>query len=177
MGTLGWLKYAVIPYRVFGGDEYDPFTNSLNLTSDVPALALGEGAYAKDIHSRKLPGLYATINELPVVTLWRHSLAVGDVVGYARHHCDWEVEKDVYHVVYPNIGWLTFGPAAHFVPVVGSFLTVGGAIVGHATGRTTAAIVESRRNRSSLRSDPRPLEGAEEVIAVKKPNLSAVATN
>jgi len=71
-GTLNWLGYAIIPNRIFGGDEYNPFTNTIILSSDVPALALAEAAYAKDIRSQRNPGAYATINDFPVLSMIRH---------------------------------------------------------------------------------------------------------
>jgi hypothetical protein len=144
VGTISWLGYTMFPIRVFGGDEYNPFTNTLNLTSDVPALVLAEAAYAKDIHSRPHPGAYATINDLPLLSMWRHTLATSDVLGYARVQNDWETEREAYHVLYPHIGSTTFGPGAHFVPIAGPFLAAGGALVGHATGRTVSAIVEPK---------------------------------
>lgn len=152
-GSLTWLGYTLMPYRVFGGDAYNPFTNSLNITSDVPALVLAEAAYAKDIHGQARPGAYATISELPVLSLVRHGRATSDVLGYARARNDWEGEKEAYHVLYPQVGSTTFGPAAHFVPVVGPLMAVGGALAGHATGRTMTAILEPQRIGSSPESD------------------------
>jgi hypothetical protein len=142
VGTVNWLGYTFVPNRVVGGDEYNPFTNTLIVSSDVPALVLAEAAYAKDIRSRRHPGTYATLNDLPVLSLWRHSIATSDVLGYARAHRDWDTERQAYEVLYPQIGSTTFGPASHFVPVAGPFLSAAGAIVGHATGRTVAKVQE-----------------------------------
>lgn len=144
VGTLSWLGYAMFPYRVFGGDEYNPFTNTLNLTSDVPSLVLAEAAYAKDIHAQTHPGAYATVGDLPLVSTWRQVRATNDVLGYARDQHDWDGEKQAYHVLYPHIGSTAFGPAAHFVPVAGPFLSAGGALVGHATGRTVTAVLQPK---------------------------------
>jgi hypothetical protein len=142
VGTGAWLGYTFFPNRVFGGDEYNPFTNTLIVSSDVPALVLAEAAYAKDVRSRRHPGLYATVSELPVVSLWRHSQATSDVVTYARANHDWETERQAYEVLYPQIGATTFGPVAHFVPVAGPFLSITGAAVGQVTGRTVARLQE-----------------------------------
>jgi hypothetical protein len=141
-GTMSWLGYVLIPNRVVGGDYYDPFTNTLNVTSDVPALLLAQAAYAKDIHSRSLPGTYAAVSELPGLSFVRSSRATSDVVGYARLRNNWEDEKEAYQVLYPHVGSQMFGPAAHFVPVAGPFLSAGGALAGHATGRAMTAILE-----------------------------------
>ena len=85
VGTLAWMHYTLLPNRLFGGDRYDPFANSLNLSSDVQSLVLSEAAYAKDIHSRRHPGAYAAIvNDMPVLSIWRRARAASDVLGYAR---------------------------------------------------------------------------------------------
>lgn len=155
-GTLNWLGYVIIPNRVFGGDEYNPFTNTMTLTSDVPSLVLAEAAYAKDIRSQKNPGNYAAINDLPVLSMIRHSKATSDVLGYARFDRDWEAEKEAYDVLYPQIGSTTFGPASHFVPVAGPFIEIGGAVVGQAAGRSVAAAQEPKPIRTSPGPRPTP---------------------
>ncbi len=147
-GTLSWVGYALFPPRVWGGDRYNPFTNSLYVNSDVPAVVLAEAAYAKDIHGRKFPGTYAVVvNDMPVLTLWRQSLAVSDVLSYARVENDWDVEKQTYHVMYPKMGEKTLGDASMVVtgPIgsisaifVGPIFGAGGALAGHAVGRSVA---------------------------------------
>ena len=146
IGAAGVVVYAVLPGRVFGGDLYNPFTNSLYINSDVPAVVLMEAAYAKDINSRRRPGVYATINELPVLSLWRHTLAINDVLGYARAHDDWDVERETYRVVYPQMG-VHAALGGHSAAALGTamplitipMIAVGGAIAGHAVGQATIA--------------------------------------
>jgi hypothetical protein len=154
-GVLNWLGYTVLPNRVFGGDRYNAFTNTLNLSSDVPAMVLEEAAYAKDIHGQRNPGVYASfVNDMPVLAVYRQAKATSDLLGYARTHDDWPVEKQAYQVMYPQIGFGVIGPAGTFIPVVGPYIDIGGAVAGHAVGRTVAAIRESNR--------PKPPEPAPE---------------
>ena len=146
VGAITCLGYTVLPNRIFGGDRYNPFTNTLNLSSDVPAMVLAEAAYAKDIHGQRFPGAYASIvNDLPLLTVWRQTRATSDVVAYARIQRDWATEKQTYQVMYPQIGVGCIGPIGFFVPVVGPFLDLGGAVAGHVAGRTVAVIEDSRR--------------------------------
>ena len=155
MGTVTWLGYTVFPNRVFGGDRYNPYTNSLNLSSDVPALVLSEAAYAKDIHSRRHPGAYAAfVNDLPVLTVFRQARATSDVLGYARTKGDWKTEEQGYHVLYPQMGAATVGTAAPLVPTVGPFLGLGGAVAGHVTGRTVAYVQRSKLPKPSTEAIP-----------------------
>jgi len=154
-GTLSWLGYAMFPNRVFGGDEYNPFTNTLIMTSDVPARVLAEAAYAKDVHGRTHPGAYAVAGDLPILSMYRQSRATSDVLSYARVQQDQHTETEAYHVMYPHIGSTAFGPAAHFVPVAGPFLSAGGALVGHAAGRTVTAL--QPKPTSAPAAEPAPL--------------------
>jgi hypothetical protein len=146
VGMLGLVGYTILPGRVFGGDLYNPFTDSLYINSDVSAVVLGEAAYAKDVRRRKLPGTYATINEFPVLALWRHVHAVNDLLGYARETNDWELERETYRVVYPQMGIHAAGGghtiATFFtsIPIYGiPLVACGGACVGHALGQSSIA--------------------------------------
>jgi hypothetical protein len=149
LGSLSVIRYTILPGRVFGGDRYNPFTNTLNLHSDVPALVLREAAYAKDVHGRKLPGSYVAVNQLPIVGLWHDVRSVNDVLAYAEEHENWELEKQAYHVLFPRVGSDAANSGAMMLPVwwEGAALGAGGALAGHATGRTIAARREMLRAR------------------------------
>ena len=144
VGTLSVVGYTLLPSRVFGRDRYNPFTDTLEINSDVPAHVLYEAACAKDLRARKHPGTYAAINELPLITVWHQSHATGDVLGYARAENDWETEKQAYRVLYSHIGSSSTSIAGPFVsPLLGPALGLGGAVVG----RTAGLAVESRRSK------------------------------
>ena len=162
LGVLSFVGYTVLPGRIWGGDRYDPYTNSLYLNSDVPAIVLHDAAFAKDIHTRKLPGSYAAINSVPGLSLWHESYAVGDVLGYARAEGDWQTEREAYCVLCSRMGVESTSVASPFVSMMlggpvfpmlaGPALGLGGAAVGHVTGRTLAA----RRAAERDDSDPPP---------------------
>lgn len=141
LGTLSMIGYTLLPGRVFGGDQYNPYTNSLSINSDVPAIALYEAAYAKDVHGHKLPGTYAVLSGLPGIAIVRRGHEVGDVLGYAQARHDWETERQAYHVLYPQMGAETASIAGPVMPVWWAMpiLGVGGAAAGHVTGRMVAA--------------------------------------
>ncbi len=151
IGLMPLMAYTLIPGRIFGGDLYNPFTNSLYINSDIPSVALHEAAYAKDVRGRRLPGTYAAVNELPFVALWRHANGIQDVIEYAQREDDWETERETYRVVYPIIGIHMAGGGTHAVmgnePLEGLFFTpllpLGGALAGHAVGEM--AIARRRR--------------------------------
>jgi len=148
-GLLSMAHYTLIPGRVFGGDQYNAFTNTLYINSDVPAVVLHEAAYAKDIHSQSMPGTYAVFNELPLISMWRHTKGVNDVLGYAQMNDDWNIERETYRVVYPQMGVQSTavgGPFLHFWD--GILLSVAGAAIGHATGQV--AVSQRTREREAM---------------------------
>jgi hypothetical protein len=145
-GLVSIAHYTLLPGRVFGGDQYNPFTNTLYINSDVSAVVLHEAAYAKDIHSQTHPGTYAVFNELPVMSLWRHTKGVNDILGYARTNDDWTVERETYRVVYPQMGVHSMSLTGTFVPWwEGILFTVAGATAGHITGQVAISIRTKER--------------------------------
>lgn len=141
VGALSVVGYTLFPVRVYGGDRYNPYTNSLNLAADVPAVILSEAAVAKDVYSRSMPGTYATLNQLPLISLWKSSNAIGDVVGYARDQDDWDLEKEAYHKLYPRFGMQTTSVGGILLPSIWlrPVLHLSGAAVGHVAGRRMIA--------------------------------------
>ena len=164
-GVFCHLHYTLFPGRIVGGDWYNPYTNSLYINSDVQALVLHEAAYAKDIHSRNYPGTYSAINHVPLLWLWRQTVCVNDILSYAQTEENWEIEQQTYHVVYPLIGahtGMSVSPLAPFgfEPVLG----LGGALIGHATGRTASAF-----RAAKLRDSDSPTE-----LAIRRDRKNAV---
>lgn len=155
-GTGMLIQYTLFPCRVFGGDHYNAYTNTLYVNSDVPALLILEAAFAKDIHSRSLPGPYAAINELPVFETWRLSYGLSDTLGYAQLKDDWELERETYAIVYPVMG-IEMALGGHSaisslapVPLVSlPIAAVGGAASGHMLGRSTIKRRERERELES----------------------------
>jgi hypothetical protein len=157
VGSLSMLGYTLLPNRVFGGDHYNAFTNSLYLNSDVAAIALDEAAIAKDIHARRFPGTYAVVTELPVVHLLRQGRAISDVLSYARDEEDWEVEKQAYRVLYARMGadGATAGASFWSVWWGGPVVGLGGAAIGHVAGHAVASRRETELAR--FNADVKPI--------------------
>ncbi|HEX7377413.1 MAG TPA: hypothetical protein VF278_09885 [Pirellulales bacterium] len=152
LGALSWLGYTILPNRIFGGDRYSPYTNTLNLSSDVPAEVLAAAAYAKDIHSQRLPGTYAAlVNDMPVLSVVREAKATRDVISYARAQGDWKAEEQAYHVLYPRIGGEVVGTPGRLVPTIGPLLHLAGVGAGHAVGRTVAYFEQPKEGKPADR--------------------------
>ncbi len=184
-GTAGLVQYTLFPVRLFGGDYYNPFTNSLYVNSDLPAVLIVEAAYAKDVHSRRLPGTYAAINEFPVLKLWRYKRAVDETIGYANLTDDWNLEKETYRVVYPlmgievGLGGQTGASVLTPLPILTvPIAAIGGAAAGHIVGQTTIRVRERQRvpehSFDTLKIDESESDTSSDADANCKDQLSTV---
>ena len=136
-GTVSLVNYTIMPGRVFGRDDYNPFTNSLYFNSGRLTDSLHAAAYAKDIHQREAPGPYATVNSLPLLSLWKTTRAVDDIVYYAQARDNWQLESGVYRDQFPQVAVETMVPAAFFMSPIGNLaLAISGGAVGYAVGRS-----------------------------------------
>ncbi len=88
LGVLSATFYTLLPGRFFGGDNYNPYSNTINLYSDVPAIALHEGGHAKDFARRENKGTYAAIYLIPFVALYHEAKASNDAISAI---CVWKV--------------------------------------------------------------------------------------
>ncbi len=139
-GTFSCVGYTLLPGRVFGGDGYNPFTNTISIYSDIPALALYEGGYAKDYAQREYKGLYALAHGLPVVGVWHVSQASADAIGYLEANGTTEEIKQGYRTLRPAYAI----DASHSLSgVVGTGIVLPAAAVGHVIGQCEAAAVKA----------------------------------
>jgi hypothetical protein len=149
LGVLGWATYAAFPERIFagfpligGGDHYNPYSNTINLYSDNPAIALHECGHAKDVASRVgWKGTYSALRILPVVPLYQEFVASDDAVDYIRTEETAQAERDAYKILYPAYATYIAGEASIFewysYPVY-----FGAVITGHIAGRARTLFVD-----------------------------------
>lgn len=138
VGALKWMKYTLVPGRLFGKDEYNPFTNSLYLYSDMPILGLSEAAYARDVSTRERPGTYAATQELPLLSIWHETLATGEVQRYVRIHGSSEDMNKIRHDLYARYGMEIAGSATQLLPDGSGLFAIIGAVGGHGAAKIQA---------------------------------------
>ncbi|MEZ6138112.1 MAG: hypothetical protein R3C53_24780 [Pirellulaceae bacterium] len=148
-GTLSVLGETLIPGRVFGGDHYNPYTNTIHIYSDVPAIALHEAGHSKDFARRQWKGTYAAVYSLPIVPLYHESIASSDVIAYLEARGTREEQAAAARVLYPAYGTYAGSAAGSVVPAYSSPLYFGGLLTGHAAGR-----LEARRILQQAESRP-----------------------
>jgi hypothetical protein len=134
-GTVSLLGETFLPGRLFGGDHFNPYTSTIHLYSDLPSIALHEGAHAKDFSNHRFPGTYAALYTLPLVPLWHEREATNDVLSYADWKNDDSLRHEVREVLYPAYGTYVGNAAGYGLPKYSLPVYAAGVIAGHALGR------------------------------------------
>lgn len=160
-GTLSVLGETLLPGRVFGGDHYNPYTNTIHLYSDIPAIALHEAAHAKDFARRKWKGTYAAVYMLPIVPLYHESVATADVFAYLEAEKSPQELAAASRILYPAYGTYAGNAAGTVFSPYGTPLYFAGLIGGHVIGRRESdrILSESQQDPASLADSALPLEG------------------
>lgn len=149
-GTLSMLFYTLLPGRIFGGDNYNPYTNTINLYSDHKAIAIHEGGHAKDFAPRKYKGTYAFFYMLPLAALYAEARASNDAISYFHAQPSARDETEAYRILYPAYATYLGGEG---VQLIGGYplIYVGAVIPGHILGHWKGARVAQRREQLRAR--------------------------
>lgn len=145
-GTISVLGETVIPGRIFGGDHYNPYTDTVHLYSDIPAIALHEGGHAKDFARRKWKGSYAFLYVMPVVPLYHESVASSDVFAYLNFYGTPDEQASAAKILYPAYGTYIGNATGAFFPSYGMPIYYASLVTGHAVGRYKARQIVSSSN-------------------------------
>lgn len=139
LGALSVLGETVLPGRIVGGDHYNPFTNTVHIYSDIPAIALHEGAHAKDFARRKWKGSYAFAYLIPTVPLYHESVASSDVIAYLEAHGTRDEQAAAARILYPAYGTYLGSAGGNILPKYSNPIYYGTVLAGHAAGRWQAS--------------------------------------
>ena len=145
IGVFAELYHTIIPGRLIGGDYYDPYTDTIHIFSDVPAVVLHEGGHAKDFAESDHPGSYAALGLLPFTSLYFEKEATTDVIRYLRAHGTAEEERDAYKILFPAYGTYVGSELGILAAPAAPVLYVTGVLCGHVAGRIEAANVDDSR--------------------------------
>jgi hypothetical protein len=132
-GVVNHLKYTLLPGRVFGGDWYNPFTDTTHVYSDIPPLVISRAAYAKDVRSRDHPGAYAASQLLPIIRMVHETLARKEALAYSERFSSDVNPSEAHRILSPDYGSSWGAQLASFLPFGAQLGRLAGAAVGHAT--------------------------------------------
>jgi hypothetical protein len=148
-GTYDLLKYTLIPGRLVGGDWYNPFTDTVHLYSDIPAIGLAKAAYAKDVHTRTLPGTYSAGQDVPILGLWHESLANAEVLDYLERRGSQPDVSEARRILIPDFGGALGSQVLGFLPYGSVYGRAAGALTGHAYRELTDSDAVQQASRGT----------------------------
>lgn len=127
VGAIAVAGYTLFPGRIWGGDNFSPWTNTVHLYSDVPELAIYQAAQAKECAKREYK--------------WFGSgklRAAGDTIAYFRNDGAPDQARNAYACLVPTV-------VADFVPLW-AWTTVGLPALGagHVAGRAMGLSVQDK---------------------------------
>jgi hypothetical protein len=143
LGVFYWLRYTLIPDRIFAGvpfigvgDHFNPFTNTIHIYSGDVTVLLHEAGHAKDYIRHETRGISFVLPRfLPGVDLIQEATASRDAIQFLYCIQDRENELRAYRTLIPAystyIGGYFSGGLVVFLPIVG---------VGHLAGRTQSQL-------------------------------------
>jgi len=144
IGIISWLGYAILPGRLLGGDNYNPYSDTISIYSDVKAVTIHEGGHAKDFAGQKLRGTYAASYMLPVFTLYAEGRASSDAISYLAANGSAEDEEEGYKMLYPAYGTYVGSSVGAESNLISPFYYAG-VVTGHIIGHVKASHVEEDR--------------------------------
>lgn len=156
IGTLSVIGYTVFPGRIWGRDQYNPFTNTVNIYSDDAGLALYEAGYAKDYAQRKYKGLYAVGYVVPGVGLWQEFQASGDSMKFIEENGSPDEVRGGYRSISPTFAYHALTPFASWTDFP---VTLTALAAGHVSGQFKALSVQDI-NFEELMAEQETRDGA-----------------
>ncbi len=136
LGALSVAGEAILPGRILGGDHFNPFTQTIHLYSDVPAIALHEAAHAKDFTRRQHQEAYAVAYLF--VPLWHETIATEDVFAYLEDQGDREQIAEAHRILYPAYGTYVGNALGGLGGSYALPIYLAGVAAGHVNGRVLA---------------------------------------
>jgi len=149
LGLVSVAGEAILPGRVFGGDHFNPFTQTIHLYSDVPAIALHEGGHAKDFSRRKYQGSYAAAYLF--VPIWHETIASRDAFSFLEERGEQKRVEEANRILYPAYGTYLGSGFGSFAPGASVPIYYGSVLAGHLNGRILSRDQERRGSNFGVR--------------------------
>lgn len=156
-GVISVLADTIFPGRIFGGDRYNPYTDTVSIYSDLRSWAWQELAGAKQYAESNYRWFKALSAALPFGQGIQEYRATTDAVRFAWHHGSYEEVQECTRAIFPAYGtyfsgWgrtIAIPPTIPWGPIVATGVLL---VPGHLVGRIQAAHPsweEARRDQDS----------------------------
>lgn len=131
-GALGTIGYTLVPGRLFGTDNYNPYTNTVSIYSDIPSIAVHEAAYAKDNRSRSYPGTYGFAQGIAGINIFHETKASKLANHWLQSQPSAALVAESDRVLPPLYGMRVGSSIGNLFSAGGGLFPVIGAVSGHA---------------------------------------------
>jgi hypothetical protein len=142
IGTLSVVGYTLLPGRILGCDHYNPYTNTINVYSDVPSLGLYSAGHAKEFAYQDHKTLYALADSLPAFNIGPETRAAKDALEYLATQAPPDELRAGYRAIGPAYALHCSQPLQ---AVTGLPLVLPSLVAGHAVGQIKAAQVHEEQ--------------------------------
>jgi hypothetical protein len=154
VGFLTWLGYTILPGRFFGGDNYNPFSNTINLYSDLTPIAYHESGHAQDFARQEYKGTYAVLYSVPFFNLYPEAVASSTALSYEETYRPADEQKQACRLLYPAYATYVGGNIGQFFAATVYWpIYLGSVGVGHIVGLTTAAQIPDGAGEETVTSE------------------------
>ena len=144
-GFMEWLGYTIMPQRFFGGDNYNPYSDTINIYSDIIPVGLHESGHAHDFADRTYKGSYAFLYGVPFFNLYPEAKASTEALSYLRAEDDVTQWKAAYKILYPAYGTYIGGDIGGWFGIPWNYAIEAAAVIpAHIAGRIKAAQVPDK---------------------------------
>jgi len=137
-GIIAWINYMIYPGILFGGDCYNPYTDTINIYSDLSSIGYHECGHAKDFARRKLKGTYNLLYMVPIWTEILEYRATKDAIRYTYYKKEKDNELESYKVLFPAFGSYVGGETTNLFMLPFYPVYLGAILGGHVAGRIKA---------------------------------------
>lgn len=134
-GAVGALGYTLIPGRLFGTDNYNPYTNTISIYSDLPAVAVHEAAYAHDNALQQYHGTYGFGQGIPGINIYHETKATDIAYNWLQSTNSPELIEQSNRTLPPLYGMRVGGSLGELFPQLNPVFVISGAATGHVFGR------------------------------------------
>ena len=153
--TLGLLSVGqemILPGRLFGGDHFNPYTQTIHLYSDAPAIALHELGHAKDFARREFQGTYALA--YAIFPMIHEAYASQDALAYLYERNDRDGIIEANRLLYPAYGTYLGSSLGTFSPAHAMPIYYGATLAGHLNGRLLSHQVDQSLDEYAILYPP-----------------------
>lgn len=122
------LFETILPNRIFGSDNYDPYTHSIYLYSDIPSLAKLQVHKASFYADRRFRGSLGASRIFLIPDWQQETWATTSYLKEIRDEQRFATEQEAFLVLHPHV-------ANYPGPLFMGIGNIVGAMIGHVSGR------------------------------------------